>query len=175
MASSARMPILVESEICFSEMPRLRRTVAKPSTLLSSVICQPVYGSPAENPLAGIEEYTITLLIPLINSFFMGICRREFVAGILGAVAARHLFTMGKKAEPYHGYYYRVLTSQGPDAAGGAFDYVVNGKMVKRRFRSNCLACGVWRIRSRDLYHQSRWSGLRKRPGGPRRPCKPDR
>ncbi|MGB9456948.1 MAG: DUF2950 domain-containing protein [Bryobacteraceae bacterium] len=38
--------------------------------------------------------------------------------------------TMGKKSEPYHGYYYRVLKSQGPDAAGGAFDYVVNGKMI---------------------------------------------
>ena len=36
----------------------------------------------------------------------------------------------GKKAEPYHGYYFRVLKSQGPDAAGGAFDYVVNGKMI---------------------------------------------
>jgi hypothetical protein len=38
--------------------------------------------------------------------------------------------TIGKKSEPYHGYYYRVLKSQGPDAAGGAFDYVVNGKMI---------------------------------------------
>jgi hypothetical protein len=38
--------------------------------------------------------------------------------------------TAGKKPEPYHGYYFRVLKSQGPDAAGGAFDYVVNGKMI---------------------------------------------
>ena len=36
----------------------------------------------------------------------------------------------GKKLEPYHGYYFRVLKSQGPDAAGGAYDYVVNGKMI---------------------------------------------
>jgi hypothetical protein len=36
----------------------------------------------------------------------------------------------GKKTEPYHGYYFRVLKSQGPDAAGGSFDYVVNGKMI---------------------------------------------
>jgi len=35
-----------------------------------------------------------------------------------------------KKPEPYHGYYFRVLKSQGPDAAGGAFDYVVKGKMI---------------------------------------------
>jgi hypothetical protein len=36
----------------------------------------------------------------------------------------------GKRAEPYHGYYFRVLKGQGPDANGGAYDYVVNGKMI---------------------------------------------
>ena len=45
-----------------------------------------------------------------------------------GAAAANP--APGKKPEPYHGYYFRVLKSQGPDAAGGAFDYVVNGKMI---------------------------------------------
>ncbi len=34
------------------------------------------------------------------------------------------------KAEPYHGYYFRILKSQGPDAAGGALDYVVKGNMI---------------------------------------------
>jgi len=34
------------------------------------------------------------------------------------------------KPQPYHGYYYRVLKSQGPAATGGAFDYVVKGKMI---------------------------------------------
>lgn len=29
----------------------------------------------------------------------------------------------------YYGYYYRILTSQGPDAPGKAYDYVVNGKL----------------------------------------------
>jgi hypothetical protein len=31
---------------------------------------------------------------------------------------------------PYHGYYYRILTAQGKDAPGGAYDYVVNGNMI---------------------------------------------
>jgi hypothetical protein len=31
---------------------------------------------------------------------------------------------------PYHGYYYRILKAQGPSAAGGAYDYVVRGKMI---------------------------------------------
>jgi hypothetical protein len=31
---------------------------------------------------------------------------------------------------PFHGYYYRILTRQGPAAKGGAYNYVVNGHMV---------------------------------------------
>jgi hypothetical protein len=38
--------------------------------------------------------------------------------------------TLGGKPSPYHGYLYRILTAQGPDAPGGAYDYVVNGKMI---------------------------------------------
>jgi hypothetical protein len=32
--------------------------------------------------------------------------------------------------EPYHGYFYKILTRQGPNAPGGEHDYVVNGKMI---------------------------------------------
>jgi len=31
---------------------------------------------------------------------------------------------------PFNGYFFRILTSQGPHAPGGAKDYVVNGKMT---------------------------------------------
>jgi hypothetical protein len=31
---------------------------------------------------------------------------------------------------PYHGYFYRILTAQGKDAAGGAYSYLVKGKMI---------------------------------------------
>ena len=54
----------------------------------------------------------------------------SLVSQAFAAAAAASQSTAGKKPEPYHGYYFRVLTSQGPDAAGGAFDYVVNGKMI---------------------------------------------
>ena len=30
----------------------------------------------------------------------------------------------------YHGYYYKILTAQGKNAAGGAYNYLVNGKMI---------------------------------------------
>lgn len=31
---------------------------------------------------------------------------------------------------PYHGYFFRVLTRQGPHAPGGKYNYVINGHMV---------------------------------------------
>jgi len=44
--------------------------------------------------------------------------------------AAALLQAEGKKAVPYHGYFFHILKAQGPDAAGGAVDYVVKGKMI---------------------------------------------
>jgi hypothetical protein len=32
--------------------------------------------------------------------------------------------------EPFHGYYFKILTAQGAHADGGAFDYVADGKMI---------------------------------------------
>jgi len=34
------------------------------------------------------------------------------------------------KGSPYHGYIYRLLTRQGPQAPGGAYDYTVNGELL---------------------------------------------
>jgi len=35
------------------------------------------------------------------------------------------------KATPFHGYYFRILTKQGPAAKGGPRDYVANGQLTK--------------------------------------------
>ena len=32
--------------------------------------------------------------------------------------------------QPFHGYFFRILDKQGPDAKGGAKSYIVNGKMT---------------------------------------------
>jgi len=32
--------------------------------------------------------------------------------------------------EPFHGYYFKILKAQGKHANGGAFDYIVNGRMI---------------------------------------------
>ena len=36
----------------------------------------------------------------------------------------------GNGLSPYHGYFYKILKSQGKDAPGGAYDYLVDGKMI---------------------------------------------
>jgi hypothetical protein len=36
----------------------------------------------------------------------------------------------GTEKQPYHGYHYRLLTSQGKDAPGGAYDYLVGDKLL---------------------------------------------
>jgi hypothetical protein len=35
-----------------------------------------------------------------------------------------------KEGEPFYGYYFRILTKQGEQAPGGAYDYIINGHMV---------------------------------------------
>ena len=53
----------------------------------------------------------------------------------LGPLAAFAAVTEGftpeaNKQQPFHGYFYRILTQQGKDAKGGAKNYIVNGHMT---------------------------------------------
>ncbi|HWP13029.1 MAG TPA: DUF2950 domain-containing protein [Ramlibacter sp.] len=52
--------------------------------------------------------------------------------GSLFAQAQAEGYNLGSKGKPvpYHGYLYRILTAQGPDAKDGAYNYVVRGKMI---------------------------------------------
>ena len=54
----------------------------------------------------------------------------ESPLGELAASAAAEGYHVGQQRAPYHGYYYKVLTRQGPNAPGGALDYIVRGKMI---------------------------------------------
>jgi hypothetical protein len=51
----------------------------------------------------------------------------ELVAGASGEGYTR---SSTGQPHPYHGYYYRILTTQGPAASGGTSEYVVGGKMI---------------------------------------------
>jgi Protein of unknown function (DUF2950) len=50
--------------------------------------------------------------------------------GDLVADATEQGYQVSGGRAPYHGYYYKILTGQGAAAAGGAYDYVVNGNMI---------------------------------------------
>ena len=50
--------------------------------------------------------------------------------GELAAQASAEGYNVGAGRIPYHGYYFRILTQQGPNAPGGSLNYVVRGKMI---------------------------------------------
>jgi hypothetical protein len=46
-------------------------------------------------------------------------------------IAASSAYRAGhRKGDPYRGYHFRILTRQGRDAPGGAYNYVINGRMI---------------------------------------------
>jgi hypothetical protein len=53
--------------------------------------------------------------------------------GPMVAVAAKEGYTKpakGEQRQPFHGYYYKILTAQGKDAAGGAYEYLIGDKLL---------------------------------------------
>ena len=50
--------------------------------------------------------------------------------GPLAAKAQGEGYTKTDKPSPYNGYFYRILTSQGASAQGGAYNYLIKGHMI---------------------------------------------
>lgn len=50
--------------------------------------------------------------------------------GELAAQASADGYNLGAGRIPYHGYFFRILTQQGPNAPGGTLNYVIRGKMI---------------------------------------------
>ena len=47
------------------------------------------------------------------------------------AADARAAAASGQQPSPFHGYYFRILTAQGPAAPGGASDYMAGGELSR--------------------------------------------
>jgi len=46
-------------------------------------------------------------------------------------IAESSAYLAGRKAgDPYRGYHFRILTRQGKGAPGGAYNYVINGRLI---------------------------------------------
>jgi hypothetical protein len=55
----------------------------------------------------------------------------ESPIGSFAAYASSEGYSNNSQApQPYHGYFFRMITKQGPQAQGGAKDYIVNGNMT---------------------------------------------
>ncbi len=50
--------------------------------------------------------------------------------GQVAANASAEGYKAGSEPQPYHGYYYRILTQQGASAPGGAMSYIAKDKMI---------------------------------------------
>ena len=46
------------------------------------------------------------------------------------AAATASGYRIGGARAPFHGYFFKILTRQGPTAPGGAINYIANGKMI---------------------------------------------
>ena len=49
---------------------------------------------------------------------------------LVATAAVRGYVASGDGPRPYNGYLFRILTAQGPDASGGAYDYLVSDKLI---------------------------------------------
>jgi len=49
---------------------------------------------------------------------------------LIAKARAAGYFAKDNESRPFYGYYYKILTRQGPNAPGGAKDYVVDGHMT---------------------------------------------
>ena len=49
---------------------------------------------------------------------------------LAAATSEGYTNSVSRPLAPYHGYFYRVLTKQGKDAPGGAYDYLTKGHMI---------------------------------------------
>lgn len=49
---------------------------------------------------------------------------------LAAATSEGYTNSVSRPLAPYHGYFYRILTKQGNDAPGGAYDYLINGHMI---------------------------------------------
>jgi hypothetical protein len=53
-----------------------------------------------------------------------------FVARAAAQGYTRKKGTGTQTVAPFHGYYFKILTSQGASAPGGAYNYIINGNMI---------------------------------------------
>jgi hypothetical protein len=98
---------------------------------------------PSASTLLAISTATVGTTMRAVSSPARGLATacsgrlppisRRARSGPLVAEATREGYrasAAGSQPRAYHGYRYRILAAQGPDAPGGARSYVVDGRMI---------------------------------------------
>ena len=81
----------------------------------------------------GAREYALRFISEKgkLNGLYWDAAESNFKSPIGARIVMASHETPHGKGRPYHGYYYMILISQGPDASGGAKSYITNGKMTR--------------------------------------------
>ncbi len=109
-----------------------RNELATIQACLAYVDAQHDYAEMAPNGGLGIFAQRIVSNPGKKDGLYWPAAEGEKESPLGEAVAAATLrgYRAGRLRAPFHGYYYKVLTRQGPNAPGGAINYVANDKMI---------------------------------------------
>ena len=99
-------------------------------TCLAFVDAQNEYAGKDRGEGAGVYAQNIVSRPGKKDGLFWRDDRDPSPLGELAAQASADGYKAGEQPAPYHGYYFRIMRGQGSDAPGGAFNYVVKGKMI---------------------------------------------
>jgi hypothetical protein len=100
-------------------------------TALAFVDAQNEYADKDRGEGAGVYAQRITSSPGKKDGLFWRDDRDPSPLGELAARASAGGYKPGREGDaPYHGYYFRILKAQGPNAPGGALNYVVKNKMI---------------------------------------------
>lgn len=99
-------------------------------TILAFVDAEDDYADKDRGAGAGVYAQRIVSSPGKMDGLYWPSDNNDSPLGELAAEASAEGYKAGREPQPYHGYYYRILTRQGQSAPGGAMSYIVNSKMI---------------------------------------------
>lgn len=89
------------------------------------------YANSAEAGANGVQQYAqhLTCNEGQHDGLFSPAAGNDMESNAIGPYLAQASYKRSDR-EPFHGYFFLILTGQGPQAHGGAHSYIVNGKMT---------------------------------------------
>ena len=99
-------------------------------TCLAYVDAQDEYSDTDHGDGVGVYAQRIVSSAGKKDGLYWPSDKNDSPLGPIAAEASSEGYKIGGEPQPYHGYYFRILTEQGPNAPGGALHYIAKGKMI---------------------------------------------